>query len=49
MSPQQNPWVRCPDCHKIHMLAYISSTTVCACGRSLWPVAFPQVRPGGSR
>lgn len=48
MSERRNPWVRCPDCQKIHTLAGISQTTVCACGRSLWPVAFPSIRPGGA-
>lgn len=51
MSRQLNPWMRCPDCEKLHMRLYVSPTTVCKCGRSLWPVAwgeFVKPRTGGA-
>lgn len=40
-----NPWMHCPDCAKLHTRDQVSPTTVCSCGRSLWPLVF-DVRPG---
>jgi hypothetical protein len=35
-----NPWMRCPRCRKIHLRAFITPTTRCACALKLWPVAW---------
>lgn len=40
MSPQLSPWMRCPNCQKIHLRSYIGLLTVCECGQKLYRIAY---------
>lgn len=35
MTEYLSPWLRCPDCDKIHTRLYIGPLSRCACGREL--------------
>lgn len=31
-----NPFYRCKNCRKVHVVTHIGSKTVCKCGANLW-------------